>query len=136
MNSFLSLVYNNLILSFCRVEQNNINGQLPTELSLLFDIRYLIIEGARSLTQYEDNDELLFLNGELPRQVFQTLNQLKFLDLNFNKLTGEIPPGVYEALALEELDLDFNVSFTFSLVEDTMTLSNTTNSIIATIWSN
>ena len=136
MNSFLSLVYNNLILSFCRVEQNNINGQLPTELSLLFDIRYLIIEGARSLTQYEDNDELLFLNGELPRQVFQTLNQLKFLDLNFNKLTGEIPPGVYEAFALEELVLDFNVSFTFSLVEDTMTLSNTTNSIIATIWSN
>lgn len=129
MNSFLSLVYNNLILSFCRVEQNNINGQLPTELSLLFDIRYLIIEGARNVTQYEDNDELLFLNGGLPRQVFQTLNQLKFLDLNFNKLTGEIPPGVYEAFALEELDLDFNVSFTFSLVEDTMTLSNTTNSI-------
>ncbi|GFH57320.1 hypothetical protein CTEN210_13796 [Chaetoceros tenuissimus] len=89
-------------------EQNNINGQLPTELSLLFDIRYLIIEGALSEEQYRTNDELLYLNGELPKQVFNTLDQLKFLDLNFNNLAGEIPPGVYEALALEQLDLDFN----------------------------
>lgn len=91
----------------------------------MFDIRFLIIEGARNLVQYQTNDQLLYLNGELPKQVFNTLDQLKFLDLNFNKLSGEIPPGVYKAFALEQFDLDFNVSFTFALVEDAVILSLT-----------
>lgn len=89
-------------------EGENLNGVIPFEIEQLFQLRFLFLEGANTIEEYE-NGALKYLTGEIPTQI-QSLTELLILDLNFNELSGPIPAAVWNLSNLRQLDLDHNVS--------------------------
>jgi hypothetical protein len=69
-------------------EANNVNGVIPHEIEQFNNMRYLYLEGATGLAGYETN-ELKYITGTIPTEI-QTLDKLLILDLNFNKLEGQV----------------------------------------------
>ena len=104
---------------------NNLTGSLPGELSLLTELKELVIENSGAGLRFKkltgtippvlgnlSNLEVLSLSendftGGIPPE-FRNLTQLRILELDGNKLTGPIPAVLGEMTALEQLDLSNN----------------------------
>jgi len=61
---------------------------LPKEISELFQLRFIFLEGARGNTDYELGN-LEFITGGIPPEI-GLLDELLILDLNFNKIDGQV----------------------------------------------
>ena len=61
---------------------------IPVEIGELNNMRYLWLEGAIDINDYEQNDYRYF-TGEIPSEI-STIDSLRILDLNFNKFEGEV----------------------------------------------
>ena len=76
------------------LEANNLNGEIPDELSYLKNLRFLYLEQGS-------------LHGNIPASL-GSLSQLHIVDLDFNKFSGTIPKECYQLSQLRTLDLDHN----------------------------
>lgn len=76
------------------LEANNLNGEIPDELSYLKNLRFLYLEQGS-------------LHGTIPASL-GSLSQLHIIDLDFNKFSGTIPKEWYQLSQLRTLDLDHN----------------------------
>lgn len=74
-------------------EDNNLSGTLIDEIGLLKNLRFLILEQGS-------------IEGEIPDSIGNL--QLLIVDLDFNRLTGQIPPSLYNVKTLLQLDLNDN----------------------------
>ena len=104
---------------------NNLTGSLPGELSLLTELKELVIENSGAGLRFKrltgniapvlgelSNLEVLSLSandftGGIPPEL-RNLKKLRILKLDGNKLTGPIPAALGELTALETLDLSGN----------------------------
>ena len=97
---------------------NNLTGELPTELGQLEELRTLVLydNNLSGLIPSELGDlerlQLLYLNnnqliGEIPTELGQ-LAELRFLALSTNQLSGSIPPKLGDLERLEWLHLYSN----------------------------
>ncbi|KAM4099895.1 hypothetical protein ACB094_05G027300 [Castanea mollissima] len=73
---------------------NNLNGSIPTEISVLFELNFLNLS---------ENH----LMGNIPEK-FGSMKQLESVDLSRNNLSGEIPPSMSNLTFLSYLDLSYN----------------------------
>ena len=105
---------------------NNLTGSLPGELSLLTELKELVIENSGAGLRFKKltgtipavlgelvNLEVLSLSeneftGSIPLEL-GNLKKLRILKLDSNKLTGPIPIALGELPALETLNLSDNV---------------------------
>lgn len=76
------------------LHDNNLIGMLPSTLSLLERLQFLMV--ARNQ-----------INGPLPVSLF-SLQSLGTVDVSFNVMTGVIPPTVGDALSLNSLNVENN----------------------------
>jgi len=90
------------------IEANNVSGTIPHEIEQLNGLRFLYLEGANTIEDYESDDTLKFLSGMIPPKI-RELEELLVIDLNFNKLTGPIPEGIYNLKKLRTLDINHNL---------------------------
>jgi Leucine-rich repeat (LRR) protein len=74
-----------------RINSNNLDGTIPSELSALSNLKVLSLS-------YNA------LVGTLPTQ-FGSLNRLEFLQVDFNQLTGPLPNELAELVTLETLNV-------------------------------
>ncbi len=74
-------------------EHNNLSGMLIDEIGLLKNLRFLILEQGS-------------IEGEIPESIGKL--RLLILDLDFNRLVGQIPPSLYNVKSLLQLDLNDN----------------------------
>ncbi len=79
-----------------------VNGELPTELFSLPNIKFIIFDGS------EDRTDTRRISGKIPAAIGNAKG-LKRLDLDRNNLTGEIPDELYDITTLELVDLDNNL---------------------------
>ncbi len=104
---------------------NNVGGSLPPDLSLLTNLKELVIENRDAVSQFNklggDIPAVLSnlpelevlqlsrnnLRGVIPEQLSK-LSNLRILHLDDNDLSGFIPKGLGTLSALEELDLSNN----------------------------
>lgn len=89
---FLCLLY------FCFVDDNDLAGQIPAELSQLYNLEVLKLENGK-------------IGGTIPSSLGNLTNLLE-LDLDFNLLTGSIPQELSNAVQLQVLDLNNNYDLT------------------------
>ena len=75
-------------------ERNDVGGTIPSELSRLNQLRFLILEEG-------------ILTGTLPSSL-GNIRTLEEIDLNFNLLRGTIPETFYKLSMLTQLDLNDN----------------------------
>jgi len=73
---------------------NNLIGMLPSELSLLESLQFLMV--ARNK-----------ISGPMPVSLF-SIQTLGTMDVGFNSITGVIPPAVGSAISLNSLNVEFN----------------------------
>jgi len=100
----------NSTMCFDRIEfeGNNVGGSsIPSELGELSDLRFLLLEGANNVTEFESGRFELF-QGTIPTQLM-ALPQLASLDLNFNNLSGLLPDNIGDLTNLQQLDINHNV---------------------------
>mmetsp|Transcript_3731 Transcript_3731/g.9765 ORF Transcript_3731/g.9765 Transcript_3731/m.9765 type:complete len:759 (+) Transcript_3731:209-2485(+) len=76
------------------LDRNNLVGMLPSELSLLEKLQFLMV--ARNK-----------ISGPLPVSLF-SIQALGTVDVGFNSITGVIPPAVGDAISLNSLNVEFN----------------------------
>ncbi|XP_031286473.1 probable LRR receptor-like serine/threonine-protein kinase At3g47570 [Pistacia vera] len=81
------------VLSAFDVSDNNLSGEIPSQLSLCSSLEYLYIEGN-------------FFQGFIPSSL-SSLRGIRDIDLSRNNLSGQIPKFL-ATLALENLNLSFN----------------------------
>ncbi len=74
-------------------EDNNLSGTLIDEIGLLKNLRFLILEQGS-------------IEGEIPDSIGNL--PLLIVDLDYNRLTGQIPPSLYDVKSLLQLDLNDN----------------------------
>lgn len=79
-----------------KIDNWNLNGQLPAELGDLSELRTLLISSNKNLT------------GTVPPELAK-LQKLEFLCLSGNRLTGSIPPELGYLKVLKVLRLDNNL---------------------------
>jgi len=100
-------------------ENNALSGTLPSELSNLNELRYLIIEEGQTGGPIPSELGLLsglivldlnfnVLQGTIPEEIYTGLHLLFQLDLNDNLLTGTISPAVSNLSYLDFLQLENN----------------------------
>ena len=77
------------------LNNNNLNGTLPTELQTLDELKTLIISNNSNLV------------GEIPNELGTLLN-LEYMDLSYNGLTGLIPMSLGDLINLTDLNLNNN----------------------------
>ncbi|OUL60583.1 MULTISPECIES: hypothetical protein [unclassified Flavobacterium] len=105
-------------LTYINLENNNLNGYLPTQIDQLKYLTYFNVNVNKvagtilpEIGQLE-NLEVLYLNqneltGNIPSALGQ-LKKLRILDLRVNKLTGEIPSVIGQLKELQTLNLGTN----------------------------
>lgn len=76
------------------LDDNNLIGMLPSELSLLERLQFLMV--ARNK-----------ISGPMPVSLF-SIQTLGTVDVGFNSITGVIPPVVGSAMSLNSLNVEFN----------------------------
>jgi len=76
------------------LDGNNLLGTLPSELSLLERLQFLMV--ARNK-----------ISGPMPVSLF-SIQALGTVDVGFNSVTGVIPPSVGNAVSLNSLNVEFN----------------------------
>lgn len=76
------------------LDENNLNGVLPSELSLLEKLLFLMV--ARNK-----------ISGPIPVSLF-SIETLGTVDVGFNSITGVIPPSIENAVSLNSLNVEFN----------------------------
>ena len=81
-------------ITFLELFENNLTGQIPTEINQLSNLSFLDLS-TNSLT------------GQIPTEVFE-LSELEYLYLNANNLSGTIPVQIGNLTNLSELSLGFN----------------------------
>jgi len=74
--------------------ENNLLGRLPSELSLLERLQFLMV--ARNK-----------ISGPIPDSLF-SISSLGTVDVGFNSITGVIPPAVGSAVSLNSLNVESN----------------------------
>ena len=80
---------------------NNVGGSLPPDLSLLSQLKELVIENRDAVSQFKK------LSGDIP-SVLGDLSALEVLRLSRNDLRGEIPANLTKLSKLRILHLDDN----------------------------
>ena len=102
-----------------RFEDNNFNGNIPSEIGNLSQLKVLYLRyhlqlGSEIPNEIENLSQLEILDlgrntlrGEIPSEI-GNLSNLKQLVLPFNKFVGEIPPELANLQNLERLDLRHN----------------------------
>ncbi len=91
-------------------EDNNLSGTLIDEIGLLKNLRFLILEQGS-------------IEGEIPESIGNL--ELLILDLDFNRLIGQIPSSLYNVKSLLQLDLNDN-QMTGPLIRDVGNWQNMT----------
>lgn len=91
---FLSFLSTHGINCVFLSERNGVGGELPSEISRLMSLKYLIAEEG-------------LISGVIPIEI-GFLENLETIDLNFNALTGPLPESLYRLSNLQELDLNDN----------------------------
>jgi len=76
------------------MNQNGVNGQLPSEMIGLMSLQKLLLGGQA-------------LSGPIPTKLGE-IPTLEILDLNFNLLTGSMPNTLYSLTSLEHFNLNGN----------------------------
>jgi len=76
------------------LDENNLNGMLPSELSLLEKLQFLMV--ARNK-----------ISGPIPVSLF-SIQTLGTVDVGFNSITGVIPPSIGNAVSINSLNVEFN----------------------------
>jgi len=104
---------------------NNLHGSLPTEISLLEDLSFLILE---------DNE----IFGRIPTEI-KVLKKLDDLDLKYNSMSGTIPLELGELPMLRVLELSYNylegpLPKTFENLESLRTLALDSNLLTGPIF--
>ena len=94
-------------LEILRISESAISGSLPSELAQLSNILYLFIQDS-------------YHTGTIPQGLFSNLDQLAFLSLRSNALTGNLSELEYLQNTLHRLEL-FNNQFTGTLPLQEMT---------------
>lgn len=84
----------NLCIDQLDFENDGLAGELPSELSSLDSLRFLILEQGA-------------IEGRIPTE-YGDLDRLLILDMDFNELSGEIPEEIYGLQSLQQLDLNDN----------------------------
>ena len=79
---------------FSSIDQNGVNGQLPSEMIGLMSLQKLLLGGQA-------------LSGPIPTKLGE-IPTLEILDLNFNLLTGSMPNTLYSLTSLEHFNLNGN----------------------------
>jgi len=107
------------------IDNNNLVGRLPDELSVLGQMVDIDFDGNR------------FISGTIPASL-GTLDNLETLDLDNNILTGTIPNTLFDASLMKALDLDTNnlsgsLSPRFSELSDLQILFLDQNSLVGTL---
>jgi len=83
-----------LFLTEFRIDDNNVQGKLPAELSSLSELQLLDLDHNG-------------ISGTIPSSI-GNLTELKVIDLDDNALSGSIPEEVYNLVDLQVLDLNNN----------------------------
>lgn len=113
-------------------QRNDVRGTLPSELVLLSQLRFLILEEGiltgtipsllgNIITLEEIDLNYNLIQGPLPESLF-TLSNLSQLDLNDNELTGTISPNIGQLSQLSFFQIDQNI-FTGTIPESFGSLS-------------
>jgi hypothetical protein len=76
-------------------EENNLVGTIPTEMGLFENLAIWGMERGG-------------LQGTIPTEIGRLSDTLIFLDLDFNLLTGTLPPELFTLVGLNQLDLNNN----------------------------
>lgn len=86
---------NTTLVNVLNESDNNLTGTLPLEIESLTDLHYLILRNNS-------------ISGTIPDQLFESLDQLEWIDLSENLLEGTIPQNVGTFPVLEYLYLSNN----------------------------
>lgn len=77
------------------LSDNNISGEIPQEITNLFELRSLNLSGNH-------------LKGNIPQQIGDMMKQMESLDLSRNQFSGQIPPSMSKLTFLNHLNLSYN----------------------------
>jgi len=101
---------NGTVVNRIAIDDNNLNGTLPSELGSLPSLRALLLDSNENI------------QGTIPES-FKELSNLTFLDLDNNTLSGTIPEFLYGLSALLAVDLNYN-DFSGTISSQISQLSN------------